>query len=442
MPFSDAWPETEDLRALANKLVDMLDDVRRDRRPIPSQVPEPLSLPKAGLGTEGLLGAWEQICDGSAQLGAPSMSGHMDTAPHPYAVLSQALVSAFNNNLLFRELSPFASRVEENLIDAFKEHLGLDEDWGGTWASGGSIANLTALFCAVGGYSERTARHRIRLYFPESGHASLSKAAAVLGLDPDQVIRVNCDNAGRMRPEALIKALSEMPGNAKAIVTSVLGSTIHGSVDCVEHIGQICRHYEAWHHVDAIYGAALMFSKDHRDLLAGLSTADTIVLGPQKWMYVPRVSAAVLVRNKARFESRLGVTMPYSISTESHRGQWGVQGSRPADALVLWAMLQAVGTDALGAEVDRSILLTRLFNERLSQSEVLTPTHSPDLNLQLIATRCDAALAQERLTEAGGVWASVSQWRDQSYLRMVLLSPNLDETRLDLFVSQLEDASR
>lgn len=389
-----------------------------------------------------LLGAWDDICTGAAQLGSPLMSGHMDTAPHPYAALTQGLVAAFNNNMLFRELSPFASSVEETLIEFFVEKLGLGSDWTGTWASGGSLANLTALFCALGGYHDSSPREGYVLFLPESGHASLSKASMILGLKPEHVVRVTCDDAGRIDPDALKTALDALPRGKKAIVTSVLGTTIHGSVDDIPAIGKICQQFGAWHHVDAIYGAALMFSFQNRAFLEGLAAADSIVLGPQKWMYVPRVSAAVLTRGRELFDNRLGVAMPYSISEETHRGKWGLQGSRPADALVLWALLKAIGTDALGMLVDESITLTRSFNERLADSPVLRPTHAPDLNLQLISTPCQAADAQKRLTDKGGLWASLSSWRDQQYLRTVLLSPTLGDAQIDAFVESLEDACR
>ncbi|WP_082143805.1 pyridoxal phosphate-dependent decarboxylase family protein [Nitratireductor soli] len=434
------WPGADEIERLAQHFADRLNSIRSDQRPIPLEVPAVTPPPKTGGGSGALSRVWGDIVDGAAQLGAPSMSGHMDTAPHPYAVLTQALVSAFNNNMLFRELSPFASNVEETLIDFFIGKLGLGADWAGTWASGGSLANLTALFCALGGYEDVSSRSRIVLFLPESGHASLAKSAAVLGLSADQIIRVACDDAGRVQPEALRTALFGMAPSGKAVVTSVLGTTIHGSVDDIRAIGAICREFGAWHHIDAIYGAALMFSAQHRAYLDGIAEADSIVLGPQKWMYVPRVSAVVLIRGTELFDRRLGVAMPYSISDESHRGQWGLQGSRPADALVLWALLQAIGTDALGEMIDGSIALTQTFHAMLAESDVLRPTHTPDLNLQIIAPSRDAAQVQRRLTEAGGFWASLSRWRNENYLRAVLLSPMLTREHIANFVNALEDA--
>jgi len=437
------FPTQAEIIALGECLAARLADSYAAVRPLPRNTAEIPDIPATGQGIEAVDALWGRIVDDSAHLGTPWMSGHMDTAPHPVAAMTQALVAALNNNLLFRELSPLASKVEEQLVDFFGRTLGLDNDWNGTWASGGSVANLTALFAAVGGY-ENHDRSAFHLVIPESGHASLKKAAAILGIAPDQLHTVACDHAGRLDPEALSSQLKALPKGAKPIVVSVLGNTIHGSVDDVDTISDIAANFGAWHHVDAIYGAALAFSTSHKHFLRGIHRVDSIVLGPQKWMYVPRVSAIVLIRGKRLFDERLGFGVPYSVSEEAHRGYWGVQGSRPADALVLWALLQTIGTEAVGKLVDQTIELTRTFHDILLGSELVAPAHTPDLNLQVIRVLrdVDPLDLQRRLTEAGTTWLSVSRWRGETFLRAVLLSPSLTTAHLHKFKTSLEHAAR
>ena len=188
----------------------------------------------------------------------------------------------------------------------------------------------------------------------------------------------------------------------------------------------------------------MMFNGMEWPQLAGLAQADSIVIGPQKWMYVPRVSAAVLVKGQKLFDRRMGVAMPYSLSGETHRGFWGIQGSRPADALVLWTLLQALGTDKIGDAIDQNILMTRNFHKLLNESDWVKPTHIPDLNLQVIKPTCakTAEEIQKHLVSAGGFWTSLSAWRGQSYLRSVLLSPALTNEHLHEFRLSLEKAAQ
>lgn len=439
-----------DLNALPGIGADLLREITRIYE---SSVPMPAAgrvippVPKVGLGMARLPELWSLIVDSSSRLASPWMSGHMDTAPHPAAALTQSVVAALNNNLLFRELSPFASDIEEQLITHFTESLGLGSDWRGVFASGGSIAGLTAMFAAVGGYAGGAERDAFHLLMPESGHISLRKSAVVLGLAERHIHRIRCDDAGRLYPAALEHDLRQLPAGARPIVVSVLGTTIHGSVDDVATVSALCARYGAWHHVDAIYGGALAYSRTHRHFLAGLDQADSIALGPQKWMYVPRVSAICLVRGQQRLDDGLGLPLPYSMGGRPHRGRWGLQGSRPADAVVLWATLQTLGTDALGAIIDRLIALTTTFHGLLADSASCVSTHRPDLNLQVFRigepdpSGDRLAAVQARLATAGTTWLSISRWRDEVLMRSVLLSPSLTEWHLQSFLRDVEKAA-
>ena len=440
-----------DLNALPGIGADLLREIVRIYE---STVPMPVAgrpipaVPKVGLGMARLPELWSLIVDSSSRLASPWMSGHMDTAPHPAAALTQSVVAALNNNLLFRELSPFASDIEEQLVAHFVEALGLGDDWSGLFASGGSLAGLTGLFAAVGGYAGGgEGRDAFHLLMPESAHVSMRKSAIVLGLAERHIHRVPCDDAARLDPDALEFALRQLPAGARPIVVSVLGTTIHGSVDDIATVSALCARYGAWHHVDAIYGGALAYSRARHHLLAGLAEADSIVLGPQKWMYVPRVSAVCLLRGRQRLDDALGLPLPYSMGGRPHRGRWGLQGSRPADAVVLWATLQTLGTDALGAVIDRSIALTATFHRLLAESGSFVPTHRPDLNLQVFrigepdASGDRLAAVQARLAAAGATWMSISRWREEVLMRSVLLSPSLTEWHLQGFLRDLEKAA-
>jgi glutamate/tyrosine decarboxylase-like PLP-dependent enzyme len=164
-------------------------------------------------------------------------------------------------------------------------------------------------------------------------------------------------------------------------------------------------------------------------------------------MYVPRVCAVVILRGKEIFDKRLGVSIPYSLGGLDHRGRWGIQGSRPADAVVLWATLQVIGTRQLGEQVDHSVALTRSFHDRLRETERLSPTHEPDLNLQVFRVgQADPdgnrlGEMQKRLTEAGRTWMSVSRWRSETLMRCVMLSPSLTAEHIEGFIHDIEQVA-
>ena len=415
---------------LVEALVAAIADAYARERPLPRFVPAVPAIPDRGLGPTALPGLWKSIVSGSTALGSPLMAGHMDTAPHPAAALTDALVSALNNNLLFRELSPFASAVEEQLCAELGARLGLPETARGTFASGGSLANLTALFAACGGFDRPIARDHVRLLVPECAHTSVAKAAAVLGVG--NVVTVPGDEQGRMDPQALLERLLAGP-RRHDVVVAVLGSTVHGAVESLDPLVRVCDQVGAWLHVDAVYGGALAFSRRHRALLAGLECVDSVAIGPQKWLYVPRLSALVYLRDARQFERRLGRDMPYSTSGDEHRGRFGLQGSRRADAVTLWATLQVLGADGLAVLVDGAIERAASLHALARDHAILEPTHVPDLNLQCLRLRGRRAAPEEmrrlhaRLESAGGAWLSLASWRGETLLRSVLLSADADD---------------
>ncbi len=437
---------TADLAALGAALARAIEQAYAPDAVFPTDAPAVTPVPAAGRPLAELPELWRAMLDGSTRLASPDMIGHMDTAPHPAAALTEAVVAALNNNLLFRELSPFASRVEEAMVADLAGRLGLAPAARGLFCSGGALANLTALFAAVGGFGGGVDRGRVRLLLGENAHASMAKAAAVLGIDRRAVTTVDGDDQGRIDVAALDRALRG-PGSGPAIVSAVLGSTIHGAVDDVSGIAEVCGRHGAWLHVDAVYGAALGFSHAHRGLLAGLDKADSLAVGPQKWMYVPRLSAAVFLRDPALFDRALKVELPYSATGAGHLGQWGLQGSRRADSLTLWATLQILGSDRLGTLVDAAIALTRRLHDRLAADDLVEPTHRPELNLQAFRLRrapddVDAARRlHARLTELNGPWVSLATWRGAPLLRAVLLSPATDDDTLAALLDRVRAAA-
>ncbi len=220
-----------------------------------------------------------------------------------------------------------------------------------------------------------------------------------------------------------------------------------GAVDDLAAVAALCRKHDAWFHIDAIYGGALMFSHRHGDLLKGAEKADSLAVAPHKWMFVPRVSAVVLFRDGDLFDATLGLDLPYSVSGGAHRGRWGLQGSRRADAVTLWATLQVIGTESLGAMIDDAIALTARFHGMLESHPHAEPLHSPDLNLQIFRWQGADPTGErlrplhQKLARAGKAWVSLSNWQGEQVFRAVLLNPATTEKHLEILLADLSALS-
>jgi glutamate/tyrosine decarboxylase-like PLP-dependent enzyme len=239
----------------------------------------------------------------------------------------------------------------------------------------------------------------------------------------------------------------------------VLSHAASRAVPCVQRRG-------AWLHVDGIWGAALAYSTDPttRAFLQGLECADSVSLGPQKWLFTPRLCALTLfpkLLSSSEYDATLAAAMPYSAKAGgdddeaaqlANRGQWGLQGSRRADCLPLWATLQVLGREGVGRYVDDSIALTQAFHDmtlaRLgttggSGALHVVPTHTPQLNLlnlRVNGGEKDLALAlQEKLHARGEAWVSVSPVGGEHVLRCVLANPELTLGHCEALLDSLDE---
>lgn len=277
----------------------------------------------------------------------------------------------------------------------------------------------------------------------EAAHASIGKAAMLLGLGTGAVVAVPTDADSRMDPEALEREV----GKARAgdgspfCVVATAGTTVTGSVDPLREVGDVAKRHGLWLHVDAAYGGALAFSERHRGRLAGVEGADSVTFNPQKWLYVAKTCAMVLFRDAGVLEGAFRVDAPYMRETEefTNLGEIGAQGTRHTDVLKLWLSLRHLGKSGYGRLVDEGYRLTEFFVGELEKRPYLEMAAKPQMNLicfrgvphRLPPERQDgwnAELQTALLKE--GVFLSLPLYRGRRWLRAVLLNPYTDEETL------------
>jgi len=114
----------------------------------------------------------------------------------------------------------------------------------------------------------------------------------------------------------------------------------------------------AWTHVDAPWAGPLVFTRyAHR--LAGIEQADSVAISAHKWLFQPKDSAVVLFAD-AQAQDRVSFGGAYLAVPNV-----GVQGSRGAAALPLFATLLAWGRSGLAARIEAQMALSEALAARL-----------------------------------------------------------------------------
>src|SRR5262249_12574627 len=140
-------------------------------------------------------------------------------------------------------------------------------------------------------------------------HHSLDKSAGLLGIGRKALRRVTTNGSLQMDPSQLDRAIAQDrdSGRIPFCVVATAGTTNSGSVDDLVAIADICRRNTLWLHVDGAFGASVVFSDKHRDLVRGIELADSITIDPHKWLAVPFAAGVILTRHPKVLEQAFSV---------------------------------------------------------------------------------------------------------------------------------------
>ncbi|MGL4251858.1 MAG: pyridoxal-dependent decarboxylase [Aeromonas sp.] len=343
-------------------------------------------MPVAALSPQAYLARLAALLPGVSHLASPHYMGHM-TAPLPSftAELSRLLVM-LNQNPMKMESSRLLSFLEREVLAKLHRLIyGADDHFYGeqmhakdaalgVMTSGGTIANVTALWLAR---NRACGDNLFALY--EQGyrgavilgsrlmHYSFDKGMDLLGLGARSVWRLDTDEQNRLSLAALEQALVQCKEQKLKVLAlvGVAGSTDFGSIDPLPELAAIAAREQLHFHVDAAWGGPTLFSPRYQNLLAGIEQADTVTLDGHKQLLVPLGTGMLLCR-----QPDLMMTVkreaPYAIrATSFDQGRFTLEGTRPANALYLDAAFQLFGqlgyADLIDANYDRARLMAQLI---------------------------------------------------------------------------------
>jgi glutamate/tyrosine decarboxylase-like PLP-dependent enzyme len=404
----------EELRALAR----LFDGLAREYMSEPEALPvfpetsaERVSeifkreLPAEPAGLEALTRDCREVLRHSRQNGHPRMFGYVASPAAPAGAYATLLASALNSNVTSWRSAPSATAVEKTVVRWLAEMIGyagagVNEDCGGLLTSGGSMANLNALFVAhrskarefaKGGGARADARDPSRaglwgsgapttLYASDQIHLSIPKAADVLGLGRDNVRVVPSGPDFKIDVRALRELVDAdaARGLRPFCVVASAGTVSTGAVDPLGEVARVARERSLWFHVDGAYGALAASAQSRRALFEGIGEADSVSLDPHKWLYTPLDCGCLLYREPARAREAFagteeGYIKVFEQTEEEAHAFWdyGVELSRPFRALKVWAILSYYGARRVGASIEEDCALAGYMAERVEASEDL-----------------------------------------------------------------------
>ena len=264
---------------------------------------------------------------------SPRFFGYFAVTGSEPAILAELLAATLNQVAFIWRVSPASTELELHVLDWLAQLLGLPEGWHGHIEDSASTSTLAALIAA------RHVTGGNRVLCSEHAHSSVEKGARMLGLE---VVKIPADGEFRMRLDELARELER--GGTAAVVATV-GTTSSTAVDPVPEIAELFDEAGAWLHVDAAYAGSSWVCPELRWSQNGVELADSLVVNPHKWLFVPMDCSALWTSRPEDFRAAFTLVPEYLRTSDEAESlsDYGPALGRRFRSLKLWAVLRCYG---------------------------------------------------------------------------------------------------
>jgi aromatic-L-amino-acid decarboxylase len=384
----------------------------------------------------------------------PGFMAYFPSVASGPGILGEWLAAGLNSNVMFWRNAPASTELEEVVVSWLRQMLGLPDGFDGMFTDTASVSSLLSLVAARHavpgldsrgeGLAGREGVKRLRMYVSTEAHASIEKAAVVIGVGHAGVRRIPADAEYRMIPRELERAISEDRANGWApfCVVGTLGTTSSTSVDPADALARICEREGLWLHLDAAYAGAAAILPEMRGHFTGWESADSIVFNPHKWLFTPFDASLLLFRDPAHFRDAFSLVPEYlrtSVAGEVHNfSEYGIQLGRRFRALKLWMQIRYFGVDGIAARLREHCRMAGEFASWIEADpdwELLAPVpfstvcyryHPSDFagdgSVEETLDRWNEAILRH-VNETGRVFLSHTRLRDRFTIRLALGNP-------------------
>ena len=355
----------------------------------------------------------DKVVAQSVHTSSPSFVGHMTSALPYFMIPLSKIMIALNQNLVKTETSKAFTPLERQVLGmlhrlTYGESQAFYDTWLhhgrkrlGAFCSGGTVANITALWTArnrafgpdgdfpginhsgIFGAMRHYGCEGAAVLVSERGHYSLSKAADVLGIGRENLVSVATDSSNRIRLDALEQKIEELKQQRirPFALVGIAGTTETGNIDPLDKLADIAAAHKLHFHVDAAWGGPTLFSDRYRPLLKGIERADSVTIDAHKQLYVPMGVGLVLFRDPSMLES-IEHHAQYIIRRGSKDlGSTTLEGSRPGMAMLVHAGLKIISRRGYAMLIEKGIELAQRFASRIATLDDFELVSEPELNI-------------------------------------------------------------
>lgn len=442
-----------DFRKAAHEMVDWMADYMDNvaSYPVkPQMVPGdikkqlPVKAPLDGQPFEKIFSDFEKIIlPGMTHWQHPQFFAYFPSGASAPSVLADMLSSTIGAQCMIWLTSPAAEELEERMMEWLRDMLGLPALFTGVIQDSSSSSTLVSLLTARefhSGYvinqSGFDGNKKFRIYTSTQAHSSVDKAVKIAGFGIDNLVKIEVDENFALKADALRLAIERdlHEGYFPLCVVSTIGTTSSTAVDPVKAIGEICRTFNCWHHIDASYSGTALLLPEMRWMSEGVDLADSFVFNPHKWMLTNFDCSVYFVKNKKALINTFSILPEYLKTPEdnlvNNYRDWGIPLGRRFRSLKLWFVIRSYGVEGIKKIITDHINYGQWVKDQVENSddfELLAPVplnlvcfryHPKGLSDESVLNKINEDLL-ESLNRSGEILLTQTKLNDKYTLRFV-----------------------
>ncbi|WP_162053279.1 pyridoxal phosphate-dependent decarboxylase family protein [Pontibacter pamirensis] len=400
---------------------------------------------------------FKDVLSRSIQVHRKRYIGHQTTPTLPITILSSAVTALLNQGMGVYEMGMVGNTLEKILTEHLAQKLGYSTEASGFITSGGSLGNLTALLAARAaateiwhkGYKEGL---QLAVMVSEEAHYCIDRAARIMGLGAEGIIKVPVNDRFQMRTNLLEDYYQQAKSEGKQVISVIgcAGTTSTGSYDNLEAIAAFSQKHSIWFHVDGAHGAPAAFSPKYRHLISGIEKADSVVVDYHKMMMTPSLSTALIFKRGSDAYKTFSQRAQY-LWVEQESEEWYNGGKRSFEctkamsALNVYTIFRTYGEEIFRENIERLYGLAAEFASLIRSNKHFELAYEPECNIICFRYKTDGELTplnqaiRNMLLEQSRFYIVQTVLNGEFYLRVSLMNPLTTIQELKELLREIEE---
>ena len=408
-----------------------------------------LKLDKHPLDNEKYKKLLKQLINSTPKSSSKHFFNQLYGGRHSKAVLGDLLAVILNTSMATFKIAGPQVIVEKTILETISNLVGYSNESGGTFPTGGSMSNFMSVVMARDkmdlSINKRGMSKTLIAYTSDCSHYSIAKNASFAGIGRENVRYILSNNRGQIDIISLEKEIKKDidRGLTPFYLNATAGTTVLGAFDPVKKLVNICKRYKIWLHLDGAFGGSVIFSKNLKNLVEGIENVDSFCFNAHKTLGAPLSTSVLLVKKKKYLYKSFDNDAQYLYQTHDkdyNLGSSSFECGRRNNALKLWSMWKAIGTEGMSNIIERQFKLADFARKYIKNNKNYRLfSFENSLSICFNYQDIDPKDLCSKLYKNNVLLVGYGQFKNQKFIRLVIVNIQNNEEEILNFFKNVED---